>query len=197
MVLAYAFVVLSLVYSGAVYVVVVQSARFAGGTIVAFDQVLYEATSASEVQLGILILCGLAASAGFLVVLSLAILRGRYLRRRQEEVYVEDTTRTAGDAALELLLENRVNELEMSIDRLLVQRDSLVTEVRAAEARSSRRGKNGRVVIVPESSERLAVVDTPAEPESSERLAVVETPPDPAEAPAAGEAETAGAAEPA
>ncbi len=117
-------------------------------------------------------------------MLSLAYLRGRYLRRRQEEVYVEDTTRTAGDAALELLLENRVNELEMSIDRLLVQRDALVTEVRAAEARSSRRGKNGRVVIVPESSERLAVVETPLEPEpeSSERLAVVETPPEPAPA---------------
>ncbi|MGZ8571737.1 MAG: hypothetical protein ACXWW5_05875 [Actinomycetota bacterium] len=183
MVLAYILVVLSLVYSGAVYIVVVQSARFAGGTIVAFDRIFYEATpGTSEVQLGILILCGLAASAAFLVVLSLANLRGRYLRRRQEEVYVEDTTRTAGDAALELLLENRVNELEMSIDRLLVQRDSLVTEVRAAEARSSRRGKNGRVVIVPESSERLAVV---------------ETPPEPAEAPAEAAAEPADAAEPA
>lgn len=184
MVLAYIFVVASLIYSGAVYIVVAQSARAAGGQIALFDEVVYRATTAAEAQLGIVILCGLSASAAFFLVLSLAYLRGRYLRRRQEEVYVEDTTRTAGDAALELLLENRVNELEMSIDRLLVQRDALVTEVRAAEARSSRRGKNGRVVIVPESSERLAVVETPLEPEpeSSERLAVVETPPEPAPA---------------
>jgi hypothetical protein len=182
MVLAYIFVVLSLVYSGAVYIVVAQSARAAGGQIAVFDEVIYRATTGAEAQLGIVILCGLSASAAFFLVLSLAYLRGRYLRRRQEEVYVEDTTRTAGDAALELLLENRVNELEMSIDRLLVQRDSLVTEVRAAEARSSRRGKNGRVVIVPESSERLAVV---------------ETPPEPADAPAEAAAEPADAAEPA
>ena len=182
MVLAYIFVVASLVYSGAVYIVVAQSARAAGGQIAVFDEVIYRATTGAEAQLGIVILCGLSASAAFFLVLSLAYLRGRYLRRRQEEVYVEDTTRTAGDAALELLLENRVNELEMSIDRLLVQRDGLVTEVRAAEARSSRRGKNGRVVIVPESTERLAVVDPPPEPESSERLAVVETPPEPAPA---------------
>ena len=170
MVLAYLFVVASLLYGGAVYIVVAHSARFGGGTIMAFDTLLYEATTDAETQLGIIILCALSASAAFLIVLSFAVLRGKYLRRRREKDYVEDTTRTAGDAALELLLENRVNELEMSIDRLLAQRNDLVAEVMAAEARSSRRGKNGRVVIVPESSERFAVIDAPAEPP----LAVVE-----------------------
>jgi hypothetical protein len=161
MVLAYLFVVASFLYGGAVYVTVVQSARAIGGNITLFDWTY----TFAEGQTGILILCGLSASAGVLIVWSLAVLRGCYLRRRQEKEWVEDTTRSAGDAALELLLENRVNELEMSIDRLTAQRNDLVTEVRAAEARTSRRGKNGRVVIVPESSERLAVVETPPEPE--------------------------------
>jgi hypothetical protein len=161
MVLAYLFVVASFLYGGAVYVTVVQSARGIGGNITLFDWTY----TFAERQTGILILCGLSATAALFIVWSLAVLRGCYLRRRQEKDWVEDSTRSAGDAALELLLENRVNELEMSIDRLTAQRNDLVTEVRAAEARTSRRGKNGRVVIVPESSERLAVVETPPEPE--------------------------------
>ncbi|HEY7478857.1 MAG TPA: hypothetical protein VIB62_11535, partial [Actinomycetota bacterium] len=179
MVLAYLFVVASFLYGGAVYIVVVESARFGGGSIIALGNEYYSASpsSPSEIQLGILILCGLAASAALFIVWSLAVLRGQYLRRRQEREWVDDSTRSAGDAALELLLENRVNELEMSIDRLTAQRNDLVTEVRAAEARTSRRGKNGRVVIVPESSERLAVVETPPEPEIEAAEPVVEAAP--------------------
>lgn len=90
---------------------------------------------------GILILCGLAASAGLAWTAAIAYVRGRRLKKRtagEVETRVEEVkVHAAGDAARAGLSAWRVSELQTSIDELVERRDEIVAEMDLARRRTS------------------------------------------------------------
>ena len=90
---------------------------------------------------GVLILCGLAASAGLAWAAAVAYARGRRLERRMaaelDARYQEITTKAAGDVARAGLLSWRVAELRTSMDELTARRDEIIAETELARRRTS------------------------------------------------------------
>lgn len=115
---------------------IIESARTFGGTILFLGRTLI----APGIRPGILILCGLAASAGFAWTIAVAYARGRRMERRMaaelDTRYQEMTTKAAGDAARAGLLTWRIGELQTSMDELMAQRDQVQSEMELTQRRT-------------------------------------------------------------
>ena len=116
---------------------IVESTRAFEGSILFLDRTLLT----TGTRPGILILCGLAASAGLAWTAAIAYARGRQLKRRaagEVETRVEEVkVHAAGDAARAGLSAWRVSELQTSIDELTERRDEIVAEMDIARRRTS------------------------------------------------------------
>ena len=116
---------------------IVESTKAFEGSIVFLDRTLLTPGT----RPGILILCGLAASAGLVWAASIAYVRGRRLKQRtagEVETRVEEVkVHAAGDAARAGLSAWRVSELQTSIDELVERRDEIVAEMDLARRRTS------------------------------------------------------------
>ena len=116
-------IVLASLWSAFVVEVVLETARVEGMAVVAFGRVL--ATPTLDVT--ILVLCALSASAALAMVTAVAHARGRRLERRMaaelDARYAELAERDAGDSARRLLTW-RLAELQTLVDRLLEERRS-------------------------------------------------------------------------
>lgn len=116
---------------------IVESARAFGGSIVAFHRTLLT----PGIRPAILILCGLAASAGLAWAAAVAYARGRRLERRMaaelDARYQEMTAKAAGDVARAGLVSWRVAELRTSMEELSERRDQLLAEMELARRRTS------------------------------------------------------------
>jgi hypothetical protein len=116
---------------------IIESTRAFGGTILFLGRTLI----APGIRPGILILCGLAASAGLAWTIAVAYARGRRMERwmaaeldaRSQEI----TTKAAGDAARGGLLSWRIGELEASMNELIAKRDRAQSEMDLARRRTS------------------------------------------------------------
>jgi len=116
---------------------VVESARAFEGSIVFLRRTLLT----PGIRPGILILCGLAASAGLAWTAAVAYIRGRRLKKRtarQIEARVQEVkVQAAGDAARAGLISWRISELQTSMDELTERRDQIVAEMDLARRRTS------------------------------------------------------------
>lgn len=130
-------IVLATVWTACVVETIVESARAFGGSIMFLGRTLL----VPGIRPGILILCGLAATAGLAYAAALAYARGRRLERRMaaelDARYQEMTTKAAGDAARGGLLSWRVAELRTSMDDLTERRDEILAEMELARRRTS------------------------------------------------------------
>ena len=130
-------IVLATVWTAFVVETIIESARAFGGSIMFLGRTLLM----PGIRPGILILCGLAASAGLAWTAALAYERGRRLERRMaaelDARYQEMTTKAAGDAARAGLLSWRIGELRTSMDGLLAERDRIQAEMELARRRTS------------------------------------------------------------
>jgi len=130
-------IVLATLWTAFVVETIVESARAFGGSIQFLGRILL----VPGIQPGILILCGLAASAGLAWTAALAYERGRGLERRMaaelDKRYQEMTTEAAGDIARAGLLSWRVAELRTSMDSLTESRDQVLAEMELARRRTS------------------------------------------------------------
>jgi hypothetical protein len=116
---------------------IVESTAAGSGTIVVLGRTLF----VPGVRVGVLILCGLAATAGLAMAAAVAYARGRRLERRMaaelDARYQEMTARAAGDVARAGLLSWRVAELRTSMQDLTGRRDQLVAEMELARRRTA------------------------------------------------------------
>ena len=116
---------------------IVESTRTSDGTIVFLGRTLV----APGIRPGILILCGLAASAGLAWTFAVAFARGRRMKRRMSAAldtqYQEVTTKAAGDAARTGLLTWRIGELQAEVNELAAKRDRAQSEMELAQRRTS------------------------------------------------------------
>ncbi len=130
-------IVLATVWTAFVVETIIESARAFGGSIMVLGRTL----SMPGIRPGILILCGLAATAGLAWTAALAYERGRRLERRMaaelDARYQEMTTQAAGDVARAGLLSWRVAELRTSMDDLIAKRDRIQAEMELARKRTS------------------------------------------------------------
>lgn len=130
-------IVLATVWTAFVVETVIESARAFGGSILFLGRTLLM----PGLRPGILILCGLAASAGLAWAAALAYERGRRLERRMaaklDARYQEMTAQAAGDVARAGLLSWRVAELRTSMDGLTERRDQIIAEMELARRRTS------------------------------------------------------------
>jgi ABC-type anion transport system duplicated permease subunit len=130
-------IVLATVWTAFVVETIIESARAFGGSIIFLGRNLFM----PGIRPGILILCGLAATAGLAWTAALAYERGRRLERRMaaelDARYQEMTTQAAGDAARAGLLSWRVSELRTSMDDLIAKRDRIQAEMELARRRTS------------------------------------------------------------
>jgi hypothetical protein len=130
-------IVLATLWTAFVVETIVESARAFGGSIQFLGRILL----VPGIQPGILILCGLAASAGLAWTAALAYERGRGLERRMaaelDKRYQEMTAQAAGDVARAGLLSWRVAELRTSMDSLTESRDQVLAEMELARRRTS------------------------------------------------------------
>jgi TolA-binding protein len=129
--------VLATTWTAFVVDTIVESTRAFEGSILFLDRTLLT----PGVRPGILLLCGLAASAGLAWTGAIAYVRGRRLRKRTaREVATrvqEVKVKAAGDAARAGLTQWRMTELQASIDELTEQRDQIVAEMDLARKRTS------------------------------------------------------------
>jgi hypothetical protein len=134
---AYIAIVLATVWTAFVVETIVESARVFGGSILFLGRTLIT----PGIRPGVLILCGLAASAGLAWAAAVAYARGRRLERRMaaelDARYQEMTTRAAGDVARAGLLSWRVAELRTSMDDLTERRDRMISEMELARRRTA------------------------------------------------------------
>ena len=130
-------ITLATVWSIVVVETIIESVRAFAGSIVFAGQTLYEPGTQTE----ILILCGLAASAGLAWAAAVAYARGRRLERRMaaelDARYQEMTAQAAGDVARAELVSWRVAELRTSMEALLTQRDEILAQMELARRRTS------------------------------------------------------------
>jgi hypothetical protein len=128
---------LATVWTAVVVETIIESARAFGGSILFLRRTLLT----PGIRPGILILCGLAASAGLAWAAAVAYARGRRLERQMaaelDARYQEVTTRAAGDIARAGLLSWRVAELRTSMDELTDRRDRVLAEMDVARRRTS------------------------------------------------------------
>jgi uncharacterized protein with von Willebrand factor type A (vWA) domain len=119
---------------------IVESVRAFGGSVVFVGRSLL----APGTRPTILILCGLAASAGLAWAAAVAYARGRRIERRMaadlDERYQEMSTRAAGDIARAELASWRANELRTTIEDLAHQRNEILSEMDLARKRTSELG---------------------------------------------------------
>jgi ABC-type anion transport system duplicated permease subunit len=130
-------IVLATVWTAFVVETIIESARAFGGSIIFLGRTLLT----PGIRPGVLILCGLAATAGLAWAAALAYERGRRLERRMaaelDARYQEMTTQAAGDVARAGLLSWRVSELRTSMDDLIANRDRIQAEMELARRRTS------------------------------------------------------------
>ncbi len=133
----YIAMLLATVWTAFVVETIIESTRTFGGTILFFGRTLI----APGIRPGILILCGLAASAGLAWTIAVAYARGRRMERRMaaelDTRYQEMTTLAAGDAARAGLLTWRIGELQTSMNELIAKRDRVQSEMELAQRRTS------------------------------------------------------------
>ena len=133
----YIAIVLATAWTTVVVETIIESARAFGGSI----QFLGRTMLAPGIRPGVLILCGLAASAGLAWAAAVAYARGRRLERRMaaelDARYQEITTKAAGDVARAELVSWRVAELRTSMDELIARRDEVLAETELARRRTS------------------------------------------------------------
>ena len=122
-------IVLASVWCALVVEVVQESVRTEGLAVVAFGHVL----AAPPLDVTIVTLCVLSASAALAMVTAVAFARGRRLERRMAEEldarYADLAERDAGDTAHRLLTW-RLAELQTLVDRLLDERKAGVAKDR-------------------------------------------------------------------
>ena len=122
-------IVLASVWCALVVEVVQESVRTEGLALVAFGHVL----AAPPLDVTIITLCVLSASAALAMVTAVAFARGRRLERRMAEEldarYADLAERDAGDTAHRLLTW-RLAELQTLVDRLLDERKAGVAKDR-------------------------------------------------------------------
>ncbi|HWL90991.1 MAG TPA: hypothetical protein VNP90_06460 [Actinomycetota bacterium] len=130
-------IVLATVWTAFVVETIIESARAYGGSLIFLGRTMLM----PGIRPGILILCGLAASAGLAWTAALAYERGRRLERRMaaelDARYQQMTAEAAGDVARAGLLSWRVAELRTSMDGLLERRDIILAEMELARRRTS------------------------------------------------------------
>jgi ABC-type anion transport system duplicated permease subunit len=130
-------IVLATLWTAFVVETIIESARAFGGSIIFLGRTLLT----PGIRPGVLILCGLAATAGLAWAAALAYERGRRLERRMaaelDARYQEMTTQAAGDVARAGLLSWRVSELRTSMDDLIANRDRIQAEMELARRRTS------------------------------------------------------------
>lgn len=128
---------LAAVWTAVVVETIIESARVFGGSILFLRRTLLT----PGIRPGILILCGLAASAGLAWAAAVAYARGRRLEQRiaveLDARHQEMTTQAAGDAARAGLLSWRIAELRTSMDDLTKRRDQITSEMELARRRTS------------------------------------------------------------
>ncbi|MGH2640850.1 MAG: hypothetical protein ACRDGO_04030 [Actinomycetota bacterium] len=133
----YIAMLLATVWTAFVVETIIESTRAFGGTILFLGRTLI----APGIRPGILILCGLAASAGLAWTIAVAFARGRKMERRMaaelDTRYQEMTTQAAGDAARAGLLTWRIGELQTSMNELMAKRDRVQSEMELAQRRTS------------------------------------------------------------
>lgn len=128
---------LATAWTAAVVDTIIESTRTSDGAISFLGRTLI----APGIRPGILILCGLAASAGFAWTIVVAFTRSRREERRisaaLDTQYQEVTTKAAGDAARAGLLTWRIGELQTEVNELAAKRDLARSEMELAQRRTS------------------------------------------------------------
>src|SRR5262245_7602616 len=161
-------IVVATAWTAVVVETIIESVRVFAGSIVFMGWTLYEPGTQQE----ILILCGLAASAGLAWAAAVAYARGRRLERRMaaelDARYQEMTAQAAGDVARAELVSWRVAELRTSMDQLLERRDEALAQMELARRRTSElralsddykrtlAERQDRLVVLPEIEDELA-----------------------------------------
>jgi hypothetical protein len=133
----YIAIVLATAWTAVVVETIIESARAFGGSILFLGRTMLT----PGIRPGVVILCGLAASAGLAWAAAVAYARGRRLERRMaaelDARYQEITAKAAGDVARAGLLSWRVTELRTSMDELTARRDEILAETELARRRTS------------------------------------------------------------
>lgn len=127
---------LAAAWTACVVETIIESTRTFGGTILFLDRTLID----PGIRPGILILCGLAASAGLAWAIAVSFARGRRMKKRMSAAldtqYQEVTTKAAGDAARTGLLTWRMGELQTEVNELAAKRDRAQSEMELAQRRT-------------------------------------------------------------
>jgi hypothetical protein len=121
---------------------------------------------------GLFILCGLAASAGFVWAGAIAYARGRRRERQMaaelDARYEAISMKAAGDAARAGLMSWRIDELRTSMEDLSDRREQLLAEMELARRRTSElraladdykrslEGMQDRMIVLPDIEDELA-----------------------------------------
>jgi hypothetical protein len=133
----YIAIALATVWTAVVVETIIESARVFGGSILFFRRTLLT----PGIRPGVLILCGLAASAGLAWSAAVAYARGRRLKRRMAaelDARIQDVkVESAGEAARAGLVSWRIGELRSSMEELIAERDRIQAEMDLAQRRTS------------------------------------------------------------
>ncbi|MGH2680556.1 MAG: hypothetical protein ACRDG8_08760 [Actinomycetota bacterium] len=165
--MGYIAIVLATAWTAVVVGTILESVDASAGSIVFLRRTLLTPGN----RTGVLIMCGLAASAGLALAAAVAYQRGRRLKRRQASELdartEEMATRAAGDVARAGLLSWRVEELQTSMEDLTNRRDQILDEMETAQRRTSELRKlsddykrsvsemQDRLIVLPDTEDEL------------------------------------------